>query len=75
MDVERKMICTMADNQVGGVSRALFIANVIHHPEERVMLDWALKPGEKFKLGAVYCISVVWLKDGEGQHSLPAGNP
>jgi hypothetical protein len=61
MDTERKMVCVMADNAVGGVSSALMNSNGVYRPEERTMLNWALAPGEMFELGAVYCIAVIKL--------------
>jgi hypothetical protein len=69
MDAERKMTCVMADNAVGGVSSALFTSNGIHHPEERAILNWALKPGEKIKVGAIYCVALVWIADGPASPS------
>jgi hypothetical protein len=64
MDTERKMVCVMADNAVGGVSSALMNSNGLHHPEERTMLNWALAPGEVFELGAIYCIAVIKIAAG-----------
>ncbi len=58
MDTERKMICVMADNAVGGVSAALLNSNGVYHPEERTMLNWAMASGEAFEVGAVYGIAI-----------------
>lgn len=64
MDAERKMVCQMADNVVGGVSSGLFTVNGIHHPEERTGINWALAPGQRFKPGAIYGIAIWWISDG-----------
>lgn len=58
MDAERKMTCTMADNAVGGVSRAVLTSEHAGMPQEVTMLNWVLGSGEAFELGAIYGVAV-----------------
>lgn len=63
MDAERKMVCVMADNAVGGVSAALMNSNGVYRPEERTMLNWLLESGQAFELGAIYGVAVWKIAD------------
>jgi hypothetical protein len=64
MDAERKMVCTMADNATGGVSRAVLTSDHLGMVQEVAMLNWVLASGDKFKSGAIYGVAVWWIADG-----------
>ncbi len=64
MDAERKMVCTMAENAVGGVSRAVLNCDHQGMAQEVAMLNWVLASGQAFKEGAIYGVAVWWIADG-----------
>jgi hypothetical protein len=60
MDIQRKMVCELADHAAGGISRVVLKSNGKYFCEEVSMFNWLLDGSEHFKPGASYGIAV-WL--------------
>jgi hypothetical protein len=60
MDAERKTVCQMADNAVGGVSRAVLTCDHAGVVQEVVTFNWVLGHGDAFERDAIYGVAI-WL--------------
>lgn len=66
MDIELRLVCDLADNTVGGVSRILLTSNGVYHPVDRVMIEADLRSAENhFVKGWVYGAAFWVISKGE----------